>query len=239
MRKILLSIIISLSILSSYAQTYLPKSEGEIVEHTYYTLAYAEEHEQAYWVYYVLTPEMVSGDVKRSDDFRADNKVKTGSATLTDYKSSGYDRGHLCPAASMSINTTAMSESFYMSNMSPQTPSFNRGGWKKLEDKVRGFALKEQKIYVVTGPIFNDVIGTIGANNVTIPGYYYKAIYAPEANKMIAFIMPNTKIESGLASYAVSVDYLEDITGIDFFYELPDDIENELEANFNVSYWAL
>ncbi len=239
MRKILLSIIFSLSILSSFAQTYLPKSEGEIVEHTYYTLAYAEEHEQAYWVYYVLTPEMVSGDASRKDDFRSDPKVSTGSATLADYKGSGYDRGHLCPAASMSINTTAMSESFYLSNMSPQTPSFNRGGWKKLETKVREFAVTENKIYVVTGPIFNDIIGTIGANNVTIPGYYYKVIYAPEANKMIAFIMPNTKITSELKSYAVSVDYLEKITGIDFFYSLPDDIENELEANYNVSSWGL
>lgn len=239
MRKILLSIIFSLSIISSSAQTYLPKSSGEVVEHKYYTLAYAEEHEQPYWVYYELTPEMVSGVTKRIDNFRVDDKVTTGSATLVDYKGSGYDRGHLCPAASMSINSVAMSESFFLSNMSPQAPSFNRGGWKRLEDMVRKFVLNERMIYVVTGPIFNDIIGYIGENKVTVPGYYYKVIYAPNANKMIAFVMPNFKIENSLDSYAVSVDEVEALTGIDFFHSLSDEKENSLESNYDTSLWAM
>ena len=90
-----------------------PKSNGEIVKHTYYTLAYSEANEQAFWVYYELTPELINGSQSRTDDFRADPLVSTGSASLDDYKGSGYDRGHLCPAADMTLNHTSMSESFY------------------------------------------------------------------------------------------------------------------------------
>lgn len=97
----------------------IPESKGEIIKHRYYTLAYSEENEQAYWVYYELTPSNVKGTAKRRDNFRPDPSVKTGSATLADYKNSGYDRGHLCPAADMRINTKAMSETFYMSNIVP------------------------------------------------------------------------------------------------------------------------
>nr|WP_321289380.1 DNA/RNA non-specific endonuclease [uncultured Sunxiuqinia sp.] len=90
-----------------------PKSIGEVVDHTYYSIAYSENDEQAYWVYYHLTPELINGTQKRTDDFREDPLVSTGSATLADYKGSGYDRGHLCPAADMALNHTSMSESFF------------------------------------------------------------------------------------------------------------------------------
>jgi endonuclease G len=114
-----------------------PKSSGEIIKHSYYTLAYSEENEQAYWVYYVLTPEEINGTQTRTDDFRPDPAVSTGSASLADYSGSGYDRGHLCPAADMKLNKTSMSETFYLSNMSPQLAGFNRGIWSTVEDQVR------------------------------------------------------------------------------------------------------
>ena len=218
------------------AQDYRPKSDGKIVEHTYYTLSYSEEDEQAEWVYYVLTPEMVSGNAKRSDDFREDNQVVSRSAALKDYVGSGYDRGHLAPAASMSINHTAISESFYLSNMSPQTPSFNRGGWKKLETAVRNWAVKYDKIYVITGPILDNPLDTIGVNKVTVPRAYYKVVYVPN-EKMIALVMPNEKIDKPLYSYAVEVDQVESITGIDFFVELNDEEEDKFESTINVSDW--
>ncbi len=222
----------------TFAQSYTPKSGGDVVEHTYFTLAYSEQHEQALWVYYVLTPNMINGTAERKDDFRPDSKVTSESATASDYKGSGYDRGHLCPAASMTINSKAMSESFLFSNMSPQAPSFNRKGWQTLESMVRNFANEEGKIYVVTGPILSDPIGSIGANGVTVPSKYYKVVYAPNSQKMIAFVMPNEALQNPISSYAVSVDYVEKVTGIDFFHALPDEVENSLEANFSVELWS-
>ena len=143
MKKILISLFLFLQITILFSQSLPPTARGEVIEHTYYTLSYIEQHEQPEWVYYVLTGDMISGAAKRGNDFRSDPKVPTESAQLNDYKGSGYDRGHLAPAASMSINSTAMSESFYMSNMSPQEPGFNRGIWKNLEKTVRGFVSSE------------------------------------------------------------------------------------------------
>ncbi len=237
MRSRLSFILLAIILIISCAQDYPPKSEGEIVKHTYYSLSYSEEHEQALWVYYVLTDEMINGPAKRGNNFRPDPSVSTGSATIADYKGSGYDRGHLCPAASMTIDATAMSESFYFSNMSPQAPAFNQRGWQRLESIVRNFADEEKKIYVVTGPVLNDPIGKIGTNGVTIPSMYYKVIYAPKNEKMIAFLMPNAKLEEPVESYAVCVDKVEDITGIDFYHSLPDEVENKLESTHNVSQW--
>ncbi|MBV5349132.1 DNA/RNA non-specific endonuclease, partial [bacterium] len=152
-----------------------PTSSGQIIKHTYYSLAYSEENEQAFWVFYQLSSDNL-GNQDRTDDFRADPAVNSGSASLIDYKGSGYDRGHLCPAADMTQNKTSMSETFFLSNMSPQTPGFNRGIWSTLEEKVRAWANQYSKIYVVTGPIFKDNLAVIGENKVTVPGYYYKVI---------------------------------------------------------------
>lgn len=215
-----------------------PKSVGEIVKHTYYTLSYSEENEQAYWVYYELTPELINGTQSRTDDFRADPLVSTGSASLDDYKGSGYDRGHLCPAADMSLNKTSMSESFYLSNMSPQLAGFNRGIWSTLEDQVREWALSYSKLCVVTGPIFKDNIGVIGGNQVTVPGYYYKVLYDGN-NKMIGLILPNASSSKSLDQFVVKVDDIEQQTGIDFFSGLDDSLENQLEGSVSNSSWDL
>lgn len=222
----------------SYSQEFLPTSTtNQIVKHTYYSLSYSEAHEQAEWVYYILTKGMVQGVQKRKDQFRSDPSVTSGSATLKDYKGSGYDRGHLCPAADMKMNNMSMSESFYMSNMSPQEPSFNRGIWKKLEAKVRDWALEEDT-NVVTGGVLTSSKGTIGANEVTVPKYYYKVIYDPTGDeKMIALILPNEKSNEQLVNYVVSVDSVEKLTGIDFFPDLDDEVENRLESELQGEFW--
>ncbi len=217
------------------AQNYIPTSSGEIINHTYYSLSYNEQHEQANWVYYYLDNKGVNGAASRSDNFRPDPKVSTGSAELVDYKGSGYDRGHIAPAADMKQNSTSMSESFYLSNMSPQHPSFNRGAWKKLEEQVRNWALDKNGIYVVSGPVFRNNIGTIGPNKVTVPGYYFKVLYDPDSQKMLALIMPNRKISQPLNTFIVSVDSVEAITNIDFFPQLEDSLENKLEGTINLA----
>ena len=139
MRKFLFPVLVLIqSFIYPQSQKFeLPKtlSGEQIIYHTGYTLSYNEKHEQANWVAYELTAQELAGTVKRKDSFKSDPMVKSESASLADYRKSGYDRGHLIPAADMKWSTTAMSESFYMSNMSPQSPSFNRGIWKKLESQ--------------------------------------------------------------------------------------------------------
>ena len=205
-----------------------------------FTLKYNEEYEQAEWVAYLLTDDEVSDTFERSDNFRADSAVPTGSASLADYRGSGYDRGHLAPAADMKWSEEAMDESFLMSNMSPQEPGFNRGIWKALEGLVRNWAVDNGEVYVVTGPVLTDgPYETIGENNVAIPKRYYKVIldYKEPEMKAIGFILPNKKIYQPIAMYSVSVDAIEEATGLDFFHILPEEIEEQLEAQATFSKW--
>ena len=232
-------VILFYSLLCSQDLRPKPISGEQIIDHFGYSLSYNEEHEQASWVFYELTDKEVSGLVKRKDQFRKNPDVRTGSASLSDYKGSGYDRGHLAPAADMRWSSTAMSESFFMSNMSPQVPSFNRGIWKRLESKVRDWARDNKRIYIVTAGILDEGLNTIGSNSISIPNYYYKVIldYTEPELKAIGFILPNKKSKALLQSLAISVDSVEIRTGIDFFYNLPDDKENELESIIDLSKW--
>jgi endonuclease G, mitochondrial len=219
---------------------YLPVSFcDQRIEHTHFTLCFSEEHEQAAWVAYRLTPAMINGPASRSDKFKSDTQVKTGSASPADYKSSGFDRGHLAPAADMKINQLAMDESFYMSNMSPQVPAFNRGIWSQLEDQVRKWTLERDTLYVVTAGVLTNPLGKIGSNGVSIPNAYYKILLdlSPEV-QLIAFLLPNQRGNQSLEGYIVSVDYLESLTGIDFFPALPDHLEEQLEMQIRPEFWS-
>lgn len=222
----------------------LPTSTtGVVIDHHYYSLSYSEEHEQAEWVAYELHRDNLRGErVPRSNNFRDDPKVRSGSSTRYDFGHPDYDRGHLAPAADMSFNSTAMSESFYMSNMSPQRSSFNQGIWRELEENTRKWAKIFKRLYIVTGPVLTaPIITKIGNSKVSVPSAYYKVLLDlddPE-KKAIGFIMPNARSEKRIKDYAVSVDEVEELTGIDFFGELLDpDLEAELEANFDVTLWT-
>ena len=239
-KKILLSLFLLTSLFGfSQDYKYLPSHTGEIIKHKHYILSYSEKFEQAQWVAYELNASETIGSIKRDDKFRPDPIVKTGSADLNDYKGSGYDRGHLAPAADMGFSEAAMSESFYMSNMSPQRPSFNRGIWKKLETQVRNWAKAYDKIYVVTGSVLKADLPIIGKNRVAVPEKYYKVVFREKSGQsdMIAFLLANKKSEQPLSSFVVSVDQLEMLTGINFFPQLPDEIENKLEANRTSQNW--
>ncbi|MEQ9439017.1 MAG: DNA/RNA non-specific endonuclease [Cyclobacteriaceae bacterium] len=220
---------------------YLPSAnKGQVVQHQFYTLSYVEEHEQAEWVAYELTQAEVLANTDRTDDFREDPLVITGSASLEDYYRSGYDRGHLAPAGDMGFSDEAMSESFFLSNMSPQDPAFNRGVWKDLEEDVRDWAVANGSLYVITGPVF----GTnnpkkIGPNGVTVPAYFYKVLldYQEPDIKAIAFLLPNESTSQLPISFVESIDNVEAYTGIDFFPELPDDLEARLEQEVQPERW--
>lgn len=223
----------------------LPTVTGrnEVVSHRRFSLSYDEEHEQAEWVAFVLDGELLRQPwSKRNNNFRPDPLVSTGSATSDDYRGSGYDRGHLVAAADLAYDSVAMDESFYMSNITPQARQFNQGIWRELEETGRDWAKKFDRLYVVTGPVLTDVPkGTIGRDNeISIPAAYFKVfldLSEPEL-KAIGFLLPNQVSFEPLYQYAVSVDDVEEITGIDFFGELmPADLEAELERDGNIDLW--
>ncbi len=221
----------------SFAEVeYLPSDEGELVRHTYYSLSFNSEHKQANWVYYVLALQGQKKRAERTDNFREDRKVTSGSAKPSDYTHSGYDRGHLCPAGDMAQSELAMQETFFMSNIAPQVPQFNRGIWKKLEERVRDWARREP-ICIATGPVFKDSKGKIGKSGVTVPGYFYKVLYAPVHQRMIAFLLPNSPDKRPLQEYVVTVDSVECLTNIDFFPQLADTLETRLEAMADYAVW--
>jgi len=219
-----------------------PIDGEQIIRHTGYTLSYNEEAEQPSWVAYELTKDEVLGGGTREDSFKEDPSVITGSATLADYKGSGYDRGHMAPAADFKWSSEAMSDTFFLSNMSPQAPSFNRGIWADLEAAVRTMAYDNDEIYVVTGPVLTDgPYETIGKNKVAVPKRYYKVVldYKDPDIKAIGFVLPNEGSSEPLSSFAMSVNDVEDITGIDFFPRLPDDQEEIIESQYDLSKWSL
>ena len=152
---------------------YFPNDSlaDQIIKHTAFSLAYSEKHEQASWVQYKLyKSNLETPQVVRNNKFRQDKKVLTGSANLNDYRKSSYDRGHIAPCADFTYSNTTMLESFLMSNMSPQLPSFNRGKWKVLESRVREYALIYDSLLVVTGPVLYTIKNhqKIGENNVSL-----------------------------------------------------------------------
>lgn len=201
-----------LAFASAFAQ--FPASDcDQIVTHGGYTLCYSEKHEQPKWVQYKLEVGDVLCKKKRKNDFRSDPKVLTGSASVSDYKRSGYDRGHLAPAADF----CDISSTFYMSNMSPQRPRFNRGVWKKLEVWVRDQVLTGGSLFVVTGPVLHDSLETIGKNEVSVPEFYYKIVFSETVT--IAYLLPNKGSRKKLSSFMVPTDSIEILTGIHFFTE--------------------
>ena len=228
-------------------ELYIPKLEipktkdsEKIISHTGYSLLYNEKYKQSNWVAYELTKQETNKIFERSNNFISDPKVKSVNAFDKDYKGSGYDKGHLAPAADMGWSATTMTESFYYSNMSPQQQGFNRGIWKKLEELVRTWAIENQAVYVVTGPVLSKGLSTIGYNKIAVPNYYYKVIldYKEPNIKGIGFILPNESSKSLLQNYAVSIDSVEKVTGIDFFYLLKDQEENLIEKDICINCWS-
>ena len=211
-----------------------------LISHEGYTLSYNEKYEQANWVAYELTSEETNSVYNRTNQFLVDPKISTGSADNSDYAGSGYDRGHLAPAGDMGWSEKSMIESFYYSNMSPQVPSFNRGIWKNAESFTREAAIENHVIYVVTGPVFTSDMTTIGKNKVAVPVAYYKVIldYLEPELKAIAFVIPNEASQLPLQHFAVSINQVEQITGLDFFPLLADTLESKLESGFDVNLWS-
>jgi endonuclease G len=218
---------------------YLPTSTGELIKHEFFTLSYKEEYEQAEWVAYQLTKEDIKKTKFKRPYFIRDKKIKSKSAHYKDYKNSGYDKGHLCPAGDRKFSKEAHDETFIMSNVSPQKHDFNSGVWNRLEQKTRYWAVKYKGLYVITGGVLKPNLPRIGRDHVAVPKQFYKIIfdYTEPEIKSIAFLLDHQDSEKPLYSFVTSIDEIEKRTGIDFFPSLPDSIENKLEKSTNYKNW--
>ncbi len=218
-----------------------PEVKSQVIEHLGYTVSYNSRHKNPNWVAYELTAEELQGKESRNGSFIPDPLASGDQASTKDYTRSGWDRGHLAPAADMAWSKEAMRESFYLSNISPQAPGLNRGKWKSLEDFTRDNARRYGKLLVVTGPVFKegDGMGCIGKNKVTVPDAFYKVLLMNDNGLSgIGFYFDNTDSKNRLQSHAISIDSVESITGIDFFYKLPDNIEEQVERSYSWEKWS-
>lgn len=226
----------------------LPKLQSsqpeKIVHHTGYTVSFNTDWLIPNWVAYELTAEEVQGVEPRSNKFEPDPQIWQSQST-DEYKNSGYDRGHMAPAADMKWSKQAMEESFYTSNICPQNKNLNKGDWKDLEEHVRAMATKYDHVYIVCGPIVSAKPKTIGQysyiNRVSVPDAFYKVILRKnnESWSAVGFMMPNQAGHKPLNKYAMSMDDIEIITDIDFFVALPDSIEEIVESTYNLKDWDL
>jgi len=211
-------------------QDFLPLGDCEqIIKHQYMAMCYSSEHRQSSWVTHLLTKESINGRQKRTNNFKRDLNVEDPVGSR-DYRGSGFDRGHLVPAADMKLNYDMMSESFFMTNMSPQRSAFNSGRWRSLESYVRKKVKSWGDAYVITAPFLKGDFKRIWSG-VSVPDFFYKIAYFPEENVMIAYFMPNKRLTGHkLEEFVISVDEIEELTGFDFFSELPDELEDMLES---------
>ncbi len=222
---------------------YLTDRPEEIVQHEGFTLSYNNKHLLPNWVAWVLTAERVKGTEKRADNFQPDSDIRRGPiATTYDYRGSGYDRGHMCPAADCKHSRQAMNQCFLMSNMAPQTHTLNAGDWEELESLCRRWATAYDSICIVCGPVLQKGVQyeKIGENGVSVPRQFFKAVMrwnGDDAAQAIAFVFNNDETNRPLSGYAVSVDSVESLTGINLFSKLPKRVEQRTEASFDIAQW--
>lgn len=191
------------------------------------------------WVAWELLGSETDGPVKRSNKFRQDPDVE-GCPTTDDYRHSGFDRGHLCPAADQKWSEQAMEDCFFLTNIAPQNNSLNTGAWNTLEGKERQWARRDSAIMIIAGPIYEATdTQRIGANGVRVPGAFFKVLAAPYATppRGIAFVYPNMASPGNMENYSMSIRELEQITGYDFLYALPDSIEEIVESSASFREW--
>lgn len=214
--------------------------DEQIITHKGYTVSYNEEWRLPNWVAYELTPSEIQGNEERNDSFVPDPMVIGVCPTTKDYTKSGYDRGHMAPAADMKWSDKAMEESFYMTNICPQLHSMNSGIWLAYEERARKWA-ESDTIWIVCGPIVEKSPKRIGENGVAVPTYFFKAFlkrYQGTFSTM-AILCPNVSERKRMRDYVVPVDYIEQLTGIDLFPTLPDSTENQIEALTPYRVWNI
>ena len=226
-----------------------PAKSDQILCRQGFAVGYSYAHKAPEWVAYELTLQSVSTEIMRKKNaFSVDRDILEEHRTaLAEYRDSGYDLGQMAPANSMDFSNKVLKESFLLSNVIPQKPSFNRGGsgpdgvWGALEDYVRRWAVTRNGIYVVSGPVYETVIDVVG-NGIQVPSHFYKVIYDPEYMASIAFLVPHAKKPAArLPGYVTTIDCIESLTGLDFLGSLDDDDEADVENGtaYNFDYWSM
>lgn len=217
----------------SLCRVVIPDDVPEIwLRYEGFNVSFNPAHHQPNYSSWELTGEEVDGAGERKSNFRADKDVY-GCATLADYRNSGYDRGHMAPAADMKWSTQAMADCHYLTNICPQDRKVNGGIWNTLENKCRAWAERDSAIIIICGPVLSDYMPkTIGQSQVSVPARFFKVVLAPFTNppRAVGFIIPNYPVDATLESMSMSVDDVEAATDFDFFSALPDDIENFVES---------
>ena len=229
----------------TYTNLEIPEWKTTTTHQQIKNLGYTSSYNTSYgipnWVAYELTrSEAASHEAERTNKFQADPKVIGKSASNSDYKGSGYDKGHMAPAADMKWSKTVMEQSFYFTNICPQAPGLNRGAWKDLEEEIREWAIRDSALVIICGPLFTkEPIKYIPETHVAIPDAYFKVVCSPytEEARAIAFVFPNNKASKHPREYVVTIDSVEKMTGMDFLSQLPDEIENEIEKTSNYTHW--
>ena len=204
-----------------------------------FRLSFNKENHTPNWVAWELLATETKGTANRARGFWTDSEIE-GCPTTADYKNSGYDRGHLCPAADQKWSEKAMEECFYLTNICPQNNSLNTGAWNTLENKERLWAQRDSAIIIIAGPIYSKSDKeTIGNTKVRVPGAFFKILAAPYLDnpRGIAFIYPNMASPGNMENYVVTIDEVEKITGFDFFSNLPENIENIIESQSSFKEW--
>lgn len=204
-----------------------------------YLASYNKDTRQPNWVAWVLKKEHADGDIPRQQQFIEDSEISYPGPLLSDYRGSGYDRGHMCPAGDNKWDRQAMYESFYLTNICPQNPSLNSGLWNRFEQDCRAWAQKYGEIYIVCGPIFlRQKHKTIGAGHVVVPEAFFKVVLCLKGKpKGFGIICRNTDGQNKKDLYFNTIDEIERVTGIDFFPNLPDEIESQVESTADESLW--
>lgn len=210
-----------------------------------YTVSFNMEMNIPNWVAWRLDTEKLIERESRNDKFLPDPDIEQSLAITTDeYKHSGWDRGHMCPAADNKYHWRAMDQSFYMTNVCPQNHNLNRGDWKELEDACRKWA-EHEPVYIVCGPILykQPRYGYIGKNHsIRIPDAFFKVVLtglATQSPRAIGFIYKNESGNNKKSKYVNSIDEVERITNLDFFSSLPDDVEQRIESTYSLSDWDI
>jgi len=227
---------------SLFDDSFYPKSTtGEIVRHQYYTLSYSQKHKQAEWVAYTLHPSHLSDNSFDRPYFEIDNKVKGGSADWRNYRGSGYDRGHLCPAGDRRFSYEAYAETFLTSNASPQNPGFNSGVWNRLEIQIRRWVPTTGELFIITGGVLKEGLDTIGKDQVSIPEYYFKVIVGYHQSEPIAigFLIPNQTSGEPISTFVTSIPQIEKLTGLKLFNNFDQVTEARLKGPVNYGFWKL
>jgi endonuclease G len=226
---------------SAHYRPYIPEVSLShfVLDYSGFVLEFDTLHRNARWVCYMLCEAKLGDGVERSSGFRMESRLGIYSPRDAEYRNSGFDRGHLAPAADMSYSEKAMYDSFFLSNVSPQLPGFNRGIWKRLEERVRSIAIEKDTIWVVTGPILEQNLGKMGSSSVSIPEIFYKVIYKPSSDggKGIAFLMRNQSATGDLSAFAVTIDSVERLSGINFFPSFEPSKSQRVEKELDLAYW--